>query len=98
MNKKILSVGIFAILMLVTISFASAINTTNAEKKESPLYNLRTRLAIGEIIQNLKAKFFGERLFFLQFKLLKNVNYPYIARESTILKICTSYTSCIQCP
>ena len=52
MNKKIFLISILAVFMLVTISFASAINsnTTNVEKKESPLYRIRTRLAIGEKI------------------------------------------------
>ena len=75
MDKKILLVCISAVLMLVTITYASAINTndsdttTNIEKKDSPLYNIRTRLAIGEkiseIFKSIKSKFIGERIFFL---------------------------------
>jgi|GEM_PF-4928086 len=72
MNKKILIFGVLTTLMLVTISFATAIQTTNTDKKESPLYGIRTRLAIGEKIQNLKetikTRFIGDRLFFLPFK------------------------------
>jgi hypothetical protein len=76
MNKKILMVSVLAVFMLVAISFATAINTTPAKKKESPLFQIRTRLAIGERLQDLKdtlkARFVGERLFFLPFNWLKN--------------------------
>jgi hypothetical protein len=71
MNKKILFGSFLAIIMIVAISFASAVetNTTDVEKKESPLYGLRTRRAttekISNIINNIKAKFLGERMFFL---------------------------------
>ena len=76
MNKKILAVSILAVFMLVAISFATAINTTPAKKKESPLFKIRTKLAIGERLENLreniKAKFVGERIFFLPFQWIKN--------------------------
>lgn len=72
MNKKILIFVVLATLMLVTITFATAIQTTNTNKKESPLYKIRTKLAIGERIQNLKTKFIGERIFFLPSLLLRN--------------------------
>jgi hypothetical protein len=78
MNKKILMVSILAVLMLVTISFATAINTTPAKKKESPLFGIKTELAIEEKIQNLrdnvKAKYVGERLFFLPFQFPRDNN------------------------
>jgi hypothetical protein len=79
MDKKILILGVLVVLMLVTISFASAVTTnTQNTRKESPLYNIRTKLAIGERIQNLKetikAKFVGERLFFLPLQWLINKN------------------------
>ena len=57
--------------MLLTISFASAINTntTDFEQKESPLYKIRTKRAIGEkitnIVENFRTKFLGERIYFL---------------------------------
>ena len=75
--KKILIISISAVLMLVTISFASAIDTnTDVEKKESPLYKIRTRQAIrekiGKIIENIKTKFLGERIFFLPLQWLGN--------------------------
>jgi hypothetical protein len=74
MNRKITCIGVLAVFMLVTISFASAVETnqTNIDKKESPLYGIRTRRAISEkivnIIENIKTKFFGERLFYPVFK------------------------------
>ena len=69
MKKKILIVSILTVCMMVTITYASAINTntTDAEKKESPLYRIRARQAIGErisqIFENIKTKFLGERIF-----------------------------------
>ena len=77
MKKITLLAGILLAFMLVTISFASAINTnvTNTERKESPLYKFRTRQAISEkldyIIENIKTRFIGGRLFFVPIKLLK---------------------------
>jgi hypothetical protein len=74
MNKKILVVSISVVFMLVTISYASAINANNidTEKKESPLYRIRTRRTITEkiglIVENIKTKFLGERMFFLPFQ------------------------------
>jgi len=78
MNKKLLVVSILAVFMLVAISFASAVssNTMSDEKRESPLFRIRIRKAIGERLDELKeaikAKFIGERLFFLSFQWLKN--------------------------
>jgi len=64
--------------MLVAISYATAVNTaTNAERKESPLYGVRTKRAIGEkignILENLKTKFLGNRMFFLPSNWLRNL-------------------------
>ena len=84
MKKKILIVGVFAVFILVAISYASAVatNTTNIEKKESPLYGLRARRAISEkldvVIENIKTRFLGERLFCVPIQFLKNrINYLY---------------------
>ena len=68
--KKTAIIGFLAVLMLVTISFASAVSTnTNTEKKESPLFRIRTKQSVGEkigrIIENIKTKFIGDRIFFL---------------------------------
>jgi hypothetical protein len=70
MNKKILIISVLAVLMLVSISFVSAAEVnTDAEKKDSPLYGIRTRRAITEkiddIVDNIRAKFIGERMFFI---------------------------------
>jgi len=80
MRKNLIILGLVSIFMLVTISFASAINTNNinAERKESPLFGIRTRQAIAEkissIINNIRIKFLGERMFFLPFESLRNKN------------------------
>ena len=75
--KKIAIIGFLITLMLLTISFATAINTnnsTNFEKKESPLFKVRTKLAIGEKIANifklikirhLKLFTYSKRAFFI---------------------------------
>ena len=79
MNKKLLAFSIIVVFMLLAISFASSVssNTTKTiEKKESPLFGIRTRQAIkekiGDIIENIKAKYIGERVFFLPFQWLNN--------------------------
>ena len=57
-----------AVFILISISFSTALssNTNNDENKESPLYRIRTRRAIGERIIELKeiikTKFIGQRL------------------------------------
>jgi len=59
--------------MLVAISSSTAVssNTTSDEQRESPLFRIRARKAIGERLDELKetikAKFIGERVFFLAF-------------------------------
>jgi len=77
MNKKLLVVSILAVFMLMAISYASAVSTqtANTTKKESPLFGVRTRKAIGERLQelreNIKTRFIGERVFFLPFQRLR---------------------------
>jgi len=72
MKKKIPLFSILVIFMLLIISFATAVKTTDVEKKESPLYGIRIRRAInekiGKIIDNIKIKFLGERIFYLPSK------------------------------
>jgi hypothetical protein len=74
--KKIVMISILAVFMLVLISYATAVNIRDVERKESPLYRIRAVTAIGEkvdrIVDNIKTKFLGERIFFLQFPWLKN--------------------------
>ena len=74
MSKKILIGSIIAVLMLISISFASVVgqnSSSNVERKESPLYGIRAKQAIGEkisnIIENIKTKFLGERVFFVPY-------------------------------
>ncbi|MDH7517749.1 MAG: hypothetical protein QHH19_05340, partial [Candidatus Thermoplasmatota archaeon] len=49
-------------------------NTTNSKKKESPLFKIRTELAIGERIKDLVTRFLGQRIFFLTFQWLKDAD------------------------
>ena len=59
------------IFMLVTISYTTAVSTnkTDIERKESPLYGIRVKLAVGDkindVIRNIKVRFLGERVFFI---------------------------------
>jgi len=68
--------SVLAIFMLVAISYATAVNTNtiNNDEKESPLYGIRTKRAItekiGNIIESIKTKFLGDRIFFLPFNRL----------------------------
>ena len=65
--KKILGVGIMLLLTLVAISYATATSNVGVDKKESPLYRIRTKIAIseeiGKISDNIKTKFLGDRIF-----------------------------------
>jgi len=87
MNEKILITGILIVFMLITISYATAVNTsTSVQNKESPLWGVRTKRAISEkisnIIENIKTKFLGERIFFLPFRgISQNIFYRYSPDE-----------------
>ena len=79
MNKKLLLISFLTVFLLLTITFASAVNTsTPVKNKESPLFGIRTRRAvkekIGEVVENIKTRFIGERVFFLPFIWLRNNN------------------------
>ena len=88
--KKVVAISILAVFMIVAISYATAVNTTNVEKRESPLYRLRTRQAIGEKIGNIikivKTKALGERIFFL----MPHKEYP--QKVFTFLPFCKQLT------
>jgi len=78
MNKKLLVVSILAVLMLIAISFATAVTsntTTTTKKKESPLFGIRTKLAIGQKLQDLTTRFIRQRVFFLPFQWLRSKIY-----------------------
>ena len=68
--------SILAVFVLVSVSFISSAEVNaDVEKKDSPLYRLRARQAISEkldtIIENIKTRFIGERLFCLPIKLFR---------------------------
>jgi hypothetical protein len=97
--NKILSVGIIAIVMLVTISYATAKNDTYISKKESPLYKIRTERAISEkierILDSIKTKFLGNRIFLIpSFKIFSsdgsgNMRIISLDTPTCHLNICT---------
>ena len=76
MNRKIFVIIIITFLMLMAISLASAINSNTIKqikKNDSPLFGIRTRRAIREkIVDFIKTRFIGERVFFLPFQWLRN--------------------------
>ena len=70
MNKKIVLMGLLAVFMLVSISFVTSAEVNKeVDKKESPLYGIRTKSAIGakisNILENIKSRFIGNRVFFM---------------------------------
>jgi hypothetical protein len=67
MKEKIVIGCISLVFILVAISFATAVNSnTIVDKKETPLFKIRTNRAIKEkLIENIKTKYIGDRLFFL---------------------------------
>jgi hypothetical protein len=79
MNKKLTIFGVLIAFVMVGISFASAVSSNipeGKEKKVSPLYKIRikqsVRERVGNILESIKSKFLGERLFFLSPRLLLN--------------------------
>jgi hypothetical protein len=104
MNRKISAISILAVFMLVAITFVTTVSSntnTTVKKRESPLFGIRTKLAIGERLQNLrdgiKAKFVGDRVFFLPFEWLKNVN-EFSERNLLAGKTCTQNIWCTSGP
>ncbi len=94
MKKKILIFSIITVLMLVTISFASAVNTEKSTKKSSPLYSIRTKRAISQekinnIKENIKTRFIRERIFFMPLLFKLNSQYNNLYLEPT-----TPYPAC----
>ena len=98
LNKKILVVSIIAVFILVAISFTSVVglNTVKtANKKESPLYRIRTRRAIGErigkIIDIIKTRFLGNRIFFIPLQFFRNYykdNDNFYTKDTYYCKMC----------
>ena len=101
MNKKLLVVSILVVFTLVAISYASAFSSyTPIKKKESPLFGIRTRQAIkekiGDVIENIKAKYIGERVFFLPFRFTLS-NNDLLVRQIIQDKILTLIDSTVDC-
>ena len=94
MKKKMIVIGLLVVFMMLTISFSTAVSTNgaNTSKKESPLYRLRTTRATREkinvIIDNIKTRFFGERMFFIPIPWLRTEIDPYPAESTTPWKVC----------
>ncbi len=67
MDKKLFVVSILVIVMLVTISLVSATNAQKIEKKESPLFKIRTQKAVNR--ENLKERIitmlFAQRILWI---------------------------------
>jgi len=85
--KKIVWIYILAVIMLVAVSYVSAVTANSAEsiqKKESPLYRVRSKIAISEkiatLINMVKSRFLGERIFFLRFDRL-SYETPILSKE-----------------
>ena len=78
MNKKLFVISILAAFILLVISFVSVVgyNTSTPIRKESPLFGIRGRRAIyekiGDMLENIKTKYVGKRVFFLPFQCIKD--------------------------
>jgi len=96
MNKKILVFCILAVFMLLAITFASTVtsDTSKPNRKESPLFRIRTRQAIKEKIGKLLTRFVGERIFFLPFQWIKNKIYNDLAGSILIPYTCPGTYTC----
>jgi len=95
MSKKLLLISLLAVLMLVSLSFiSSALVIKDFERKESPLYQIRTKKTISEnveeIVNKLNARFLGERIFFLPF-----VRIRYTPQHSEYKAASCDYTMCL---
>ena len=81
MKKKLIIGSILAVLMLTTLSFVSVVGSVTTEKKESPLYKIRTKRVIyrtlGEIYGKIITKFQGREFFSLPLNLLMREYPPY---------------------
>ena len=103
MNRKLYVMGIAVVFMLIAISFVSVVGSSGVKtvvgKKESPLYGIITEQAIGERLQglkgNLKAKFVGERVFFLPFPWHKSKELPSVRGRLQLKTI--GFTVCPFC-
>jgi len=101
MNKKIIIISILAVLMLMAISFVTAVGTKKTEeKKESPLFGIRTQRAVNvnipiskEKIFNIVANFLKNRIFIVPTFLKKYDNQETVNRLSTWQKDMCDWTA-----
>ena len=82
--------------MLVCLSVNSVMSQrNNVNKKESPLFGIRTNRVINEKIENIKSKFFLNRIFFIQLQLVEeNNNLRDRLQEKTVAGSFTCITVC----
>lgn len=94
--KKILAISLLTVFMLIIISFASTVTSDNSKiiRKESPLFNIRTRQAIREKIGDMMRRFVGERVFFLPFQWLKNRDFLSLRQRLVMKSAFTCNTFC----
>ena len=72
MKKKFVAIVVLTTFTLVSISFATTVSSnTNIQKKESPLYKIRSKSAIWERDNVVFSKFFNGRLIFVPTSLLR---------------------------
>ena len=81
--------------MLASMSFiSSALVITDVGRKESPLYQIRTKITISEnieeIVNKVHTRFLGDRIFFLPF-----VRIKYNPQYSDYKAASCDYTMCL---
>ena len=108
--KKIMLLSILVTLIFVTIFLTTAIGSNvveNVTKKESPLYSIRTVRAIQQkiriIIENIKTKFLGERIFFMPkqlflYKISSSIRDDIILDKVWSAGLCTIFAPCTSYP
>lgn len=104
MNKKLVIGCIGIVFMLVAISMASAVSSKRVEKKESPLFKVRTENAIGqegktkERVYNFLIRFVKNRVvFFAPHQLLTNQNdvrQRLVVKDTVYDFTCKNYYTC----
>ncbi len=99
MDKKILILGVLVVLMLVTISFASAVTTnTQTTRKESPLFSIRQG-RVRNIVTNYLNR---DRIFYIPGLLLGSLSPETPPHLSTIYKrdvnACDGTPTVMWCP
>ena len=103
MKKKLIIGSLLAVFMLVAISFVSSAEVNaNIEQRESPLYGIRTRRAttekISNIIENIKTKFLGERMFFLPFRWISQIDGAPLLHETAKYETAECPSCGLWCP